>query len=523
MIFAFGEHRLDLDRRELRRGNDRVELEPQVFDLLAYLVRHRHRVVSKADLLQAVWNGRAVSDSALNTRINAARRALDDDGTAQRLIRTYTRKGFRFVGDVSEMPERLAAASFEAEAASLASQAPPTVFDRPSLAVLPFINLSDDRELDLLAAGTIEEITTALSRITWLSIFTRDPKIPREGVPVSRTPIAREPGVRYVVGGSVRKGNDRVRIVVRLTATETGGHLWADHFDGSLDDVFGLQEKAAWRVAGAIEPLLQALESARADGLAACDLTAHDAYMRAFAMVIASAQQIRTALVLLEKAISRQPDYGPALALAANCHMRLCMDGTSRNPEADTRKAAEYALNALQVAADDPGVLANVARPLAYAGEDIGTTIALMDRALELNPSFARGWYIRGFLKYWAGDTETSIEEVETAQSLSPCGRFGTALTAIGNALVFSRRFEEALPMLQLAIREDPAFPPNYRLLAVCYAHLGRLDDARAAVARLPGAAPLSIPDLARSYRAMFRNPEHRELALTGLRLATGQ
>jgi len=170
-----------------------------------------------------------------------------------------------------------------------------------------------------------------------------------------------------------------------------------------------------------------------------------------------------------------------------------------------------------------PSVLANAARPLAYAGEDIAATIALMDRALALNPNSARGWYIRAFLKYWAGDPEVAIEEVERAQRLSPRARFGTAPTVIGNALVFGARFDEAVPKIQLAIQEDPSFPPNYRLLATCHAHLGRLDEARAALARLPKAAPLIMPKVERSYRAMFRNPEQRELALWGVRRAAGE
>jgi TolB-like protein/DNA-binding winged helix-turn-helix (wHTH) protein len=523
MILAFGDYRLDLDRRELRRGPDWIELQPQVFDLLAYLVRERDRVVSKDDLLQAVWGGRVVSDSALTTRIHAVRRALGDDGAAQRLIRTFTRKGFRFVGDVRETPERPAPVACRVEADPSALCPWLTLADAPSVAVLPFANLSGERKLDFFADGLVEEITIALFRIPWLCATARNSRFASKRQNAGTKRASGERGIRYLLEGSVRKDGNRVRITARLTEAETGVHLWSDHFGGSLEDACGLQDRVASRLAGAIEPVLQALEAARALRRPLSDLTAYHAYLRAFAMLLASARQIPAALALLEKAMARDPNYGPALGLAANCSMRLCMDQITKNPAADARKAADYAWRALQATADDPGVLANVARPLAYAGEDIGTAIALMDRALALNPSFARGWYIRGFLKYWAGDLDVAIEEVETAQRLSPRGRFGTALTAIGNALVFSRRFEEAASKLRIAVQQDPSFPPNYRLLAISYAHLGRLDEARAALARLPETAPLVIPNVARSYRAMFRIPEHRELALTGIQLVTGE
>lgn len=309
---------------------------------------------------------------------------------------------------------------------------------------------------------------------------------------------------------------------MRMCIPNGGKALWFEHFDGSLVDAFGLQDRVASSVAGAVEPVLQALESARALRRPLSDLTAYHAYLRAFAMALTSARQVPAALALLEKALARDPNYGPALGLAANCSMRLSMDQISKNPAADTRKGGDYAWRALQAAPDDPGVLANAARPLAYAGENIGMTIKLMDRALTLNPSFARGWYIRGFLKYWAGDLDGGICEVENALRLSPRGRFGNARTAIANALVFGERFDEAIEKVQLAIQEDPTFPPNHRILAVCYAHLRRLDEARDAIARLPRTAPVVIANLARSYRAMSRIPEHSDLALWGVRLAAG-
>ncbi len=298
--------------------------------------------------------------------------------------------------------------------------------------------------------------------------------------------------------------------------------VWADQVDGALSDTLELQARVATSIAGQIEPIMLTLESGRALGRPATDLSAYDAYLRALAMA-SSARQVPAALALLEQTIACDSHYAPSLALAANCCMRLSMDQSSNDPAADARKGADYARRALQAAPNDPGVLANAARPLAYAGEDIDGAIALMDHALALNPNFARAWYIRGFLKYWAGDLDVGIADVETAMRLSPRCRFGTPLTAIGNALVFAERFSEAIPRLHRAIHEDPGFPPNYRLLAICYAHLGRLDEARAALTALPDTAPLVLRSLERSYRAMSRIPEHREVGLSGVRLAAGE
>jgi TolB-like protein len=520
VIFVFGNHRLDLNRRELRCGPDLIAVEPQVFDLLAYLIQERHRVVSKDDLLQAVWGGRAVSDSALAIRIHAVRRAVGDDGTAQRLIRTITRKGVRFVGEVREITERPAPVAHSAEPGISSLHSRLTLSEAPLVMLLPFANLSDDRKLNYFVDGIVEEITIALSRIRWLCVTARGGRFPSKKRRAGAKRTSTELGIRYLLEGSVRKAGNSARVTARLSEAETGVHLWSDRCDGSLADVFGLQDRVASSIAGAVEPIVQALEAARSLTRPLSDLTAYHAYLRAFAMLFASAREVPAALSLLEKAIAREPNYGPALGLAANCSMRLCMDQISKNPVADCRKAAAYAWRALQAAPDDPGVLANAARPLAYAGENIAMTIGLMDRALALNPSFARGWYIRGFLKYWAGDLDDGIGEVENGLHLSPRGRIGTALTAIGNALVFGERFEEAIPKVQLAIQEDPSFPPNYRILAISYAHLGRFDEARAALDRLPSAAPVVLANLERSYRAMSRIPEHSELALAGMRLA---
>ena len=384
--------------------------------------------------------------------------------------------------------------------------------DRPSIAVMPFANMSGDPEQEYFADGMVEELITALSRICWLFVIARNSTFTYKGQSVDVKQVARELGVRYVLEGSVRKAGGRVRITAQLIYAPTGTHLWADRFDGSLEDVFELQDKVATSVAGVIEPTLQAAETARAAHRPTNDLTAYDLYLRAYALDLTSAPE---ALRLLDQAIERDPHYGPALALAANFHAQRCIAGWSQDPKADCRKGADLARRALRAGGDDPSTIVNAAGPLAFFGDDIGAMMGLVDRALALNPSFARGWNNSGLLSLFAGQPERAIEHAETALRLSPRARVGTTVGIIGTAHLVSRRFGEALPKLLLAIQEAPTFPVPYRWLASCYAHMGRLDEARDVVKRLRALTPVVVPSA-----TQFRNPEHRELLLSGLRLA---
>src|SRR5438094_277257 len=252
--------------------------------------------------------------------------------------------------------------------------------DKPSIAVLPFENMSGDPEQEYFADGMVEEIITALSRIRWLFVIARNSSFTYKGQAVDVKQVGRELGVRYVLEGSVRKAGNRVRITGQLIDATTGAHLWADRFDGSLEDVFDFQDKVASSVAGVIEPALQAAETARSAGRPIADLTAYDLYLRAYAMTLSSAREIPEALRLLEQAIEREPRYGPALAWAAFCCIRLVTDGRSEDPAVDRLKGADFARRALQVAGDDPVILANVALALAGFGENIDAMMALVDR-----------------------------------------------------------------------------------------------------------------------------------------------
>jgi len=396
----------------------------------------------------------------------------------------------------------------------------PPLPDKPSIAVLPFANMSGDPEQEYFADGMVEEIITALSRIRWLFVIARNSTFTYKGQAVDVKQVGRELGVRYVLEGSVRKAGGHVRITGQLIDAATGVHLWADRFDGSLEDVFDLQEKVAVSVAGVIEPALQAAETARSASRPTIDLTAYDLYLRAYAMYSASHQrQMRQALTLLEEAIARDPQYGPALGFAAFCCMQLTSDAAAPDRDATREKGIDFGRRAVELADDAPGVLADAAMALASFGEDIDAMIALVDRALAFNPSYARGWHISGFLRLWAGQTDLAIEHAGLALRLSPRAQARLTSLLIGYALFFSRRFEEAVPRLRVAIEDSPVFPTPYRFLAACYAQMGLLAEARTTIARLREITP----EVMVNYPLPFRDPEHRELLLSGLRLAAGE
>jgi adenylate cyclase len=391
--------------------------------------------------------------------------------------------------------------------------------DKPSIAVLPFQNMSGDAEQDYFADGMVEEIITALSRIRWLFVIARNSSFTYKGQSVDVKQVGRDLGMRYILEGSVRKAGGRIRITAQLIDALTGAHLWADRFDGSLEDVFDLQDRVASSVAGVIEPALQMAEMSRSATRPATDLSAYDLYLRALAAFYPiTKQRIFEALELLEQAITIDRHYRPALSWAAICHLQLVRAGWAEEPETSRRKASGLARQALEAGENDSGILANAAFVLAFFGEDIGSMIGLVDRALALNPSFARGWYLSGSLRLWAGQSDQAIEHVETSLRLSPRERMGVPLVVIGQAHFFKRQFDEATSKLLLSIQDHPGSPPAYRTLAACYAHMGRPDEARAIVARLRAITPQVVPsDLP------FRNPENRELFLSGLRLATGE
>jgi TolB-like protein len=385
--------------------------------------------------------------------------------------------------------------------------------------VLPFQNMSGDPEQEYFADGMVEEITTTLARIRWLFVIARNSSFTYKGQAVDIKQVGRELGVRYVLEGSVRKAGGRVRITAQLIDAQNDAHLWADRFDGSLEDVFDLQDQVAISVAGVIEPTLQAAEMARSVERPTADLTAYDLYLRAYAIAFSweKSATIRS-LELLEQAIERDPDYGSALAQAAARHFELHLNGWTKDPETSRRNGVELSRRALQVAGDDPNVLCNVAYILAYFGEEIDVAIALVDHGLKLNPSSARGWQWSGWLRAWTGQPDLAIKHFETSLRLNPREQRANPLMGIGVAHFFAGRLEEARAALLRSLQEKPNWVPTHRFLASCYAHMGRLDEAREVIRKLRALTNVLVPSAEN-----WRDPDHREFYLSGLRLAAGE
>jgi TolB-like protein len=319
---SFGRFRLNLTRRELRHDNTPVRLGRRALDILCVLASAGDAVVTKDELMARVWAGVVVEENNLQVHISALRKVLEEDGNQESSIVTVPGRGYRLLR--SQEPP---GAGGPAAGPSL------LVPDKPSLAVLPFLNMSGDPEQEYFADGMVEEIITSLSRIRWLFVIARNSSFTYKGQAVDVKQVGRELGVRYVLEGSVRKAGGRVRITAQLIDATTGTHLWAERFDGSLQEVFELQDNVAFSVAGVIEPTLQAAETARSANRPTTDLTAYDLYLRGYATAMTSAARFPEGFRLIEQAIERDPGYAPALAWAAVCSMRSCQDGGSDDPK----------------------------------------------------------------------------------------------------------------------------------------------------------------------------------------------
>ena len=356
MRYRFGDYSLDTDRRELRSGTALVAVEPQVFDILSYLIRNRERVVSRDDLIASIWAGRIVSESALTTRINAARSAIGDNGQDQRLIKTFPRKGIRFVGIVHEQQSETGDGTTETSGA----QSVPvlTLPDRPSIAVLPFSNMSGDPEQEYFADGMTEEVITALSRCTWLFVIARNSSFTYKGKTVDVRQVGRELGVRYVLEGSVRRVGGRVRFVGQLIDASSGVHIWADRFEGEMSDVFDLQDRFTESAVAAIEPKLQIAEIDRLKKKPAANVDAYDLLLRAQQLEYECTEEsLAAALGCLKEALAIDPSYAPAMALTAHCYAGGSIQGWSHDVEVDAEEGLRLALRALELGKDDGNVL----------------------------------------------------------------------------------------------------------------------------------------------------------------------
>jgi TolB-like protein/tetratricopeptide (TPR) repeat protein len=516
--YFFEDFALDTDRRELRRKDRLVPIEPKVFDLLAHVIANGERVVSKDDLITSVWHGRIVSESALASCINAARSAIGDSGDAQRLIKTLPRKGIRFVGVA-----RLAVKDGDtAPAARGLPKADLSLPDKPSIAVLPFANMSSDPEQEYFADGIVEEIVTALSRVRWLFVIARSSSSTYKGRAVDVKQVGRELGVRYVLEGSVRKSRDRVRITAQLIDATTGAHLWADRFDGALEDIFDLQDRTTEAVVGAIEPKLEQSEIERAKRKPTDSLDAYDFYLRGIANYYpATREESEEMLRLLKRAADLDPKFAAAHGLAAWCFARRKGFGWIDDRKREIAETAHLARRAADLGNDDALPLAWAAFALALVCGELDEATGLIDRALGLNANLAIGWGSSGWLRVWRGEPDVAIEHLARAMRLSPLGPMtGEAQSATAHAHFFAGRYEEASRWAGKTVLENPRVPGGVRILAASNALAGRVSEARVAVRRLLQIDPSRRLSNLTDVLGPYRRPEDLAKYAEGLRKA---
>jgi TolB-like protein/cytochrome c-type biogenesis protein CcmH/NrfG len=491
MTLSFGDYEIDIERRELRRSNTAVAVEPQVFDLLVYLVQNRDRVVSKDDLIATIWGGRVVSDSTLSSRINAARKAIGDSGAGQTLIRTVARKGLRFVGTVrSSSTEPARAAGARHEVVSEPSRPALPLPDRPAIAVLPFTNMSDDPGQDYFSDGISEDIITSLSKLRWFFVIARNSSFIYKGKAVHMKQVAEELGVGYVVEGSVRKGGDRVRITAQLNDVATGSHLWAERYDRNLADVFAVQDEITEAIVAAIEPQLYAAENFHSQRKPPDSLDAWDLVMRALSHYWRVTRHDNVAAqALLEKAIAIDPNYGQALGVLAASHTFSAHMGWAEMATA-TPVAERAALAAILADSEDPW--AHQALGCAHLfTRRFDDSLAEFELALRLNPNFslAQGYY--GLALSYCGRWEEGDAAARRALRLSPRDPFSAIYCGIAAYAQFlGGNYDEAMRHARDGIRRRGDFVGAYRVLTAAAAMAGQDDVARATLQELRRVQP---------------------------------
>ncbi|MEJ0018848.1 MAG: winged helix-turn-helix domain-containing protein [Acetobacteraceae bacterium] len=516
MHLTFHGHELDLRRKELRRGGVAVHVEPQVFDLLVHLVSHRDRIVSKDELLDTIWNGRIVSEAALSSRINAARRAIGDDGDRQALIKTIHRRGFRFIGDVD------VAAGEPAEAMApqvhTAADAPSR---KPSVAVLPFANLSQEPDTDYFAYGLTEDVIRLLARNRWLDVLSRHSAVAFQGRETDPRTIGAALGVRYLVQGSVVKLGQRAVITADLVSAESGHHLWWESYDTALEEILDVQKTMAQRIAAVIEPELARLEREAAVRRPPVNLGAWDCYQRGLWHLWGfTTPGLAEAATMFRRAIELDPGFARAHgALAYVTLQRLVFEAQDERPALldDALRLGRAA-----VALDDQDCmnLCVVGRVLCFQHE-FDEAIAFLEQAIRINPSFAQAQFALGFTLIVSGRARDAIPHLDRATELSPrdphLASFH-AIRAVGYLSLGDLAAAESFA--RIAMRIPTANHTPAAVLVALLGLTGRLPEAQAAARALLERKPGFTVEAARSEFFFCGDQCLVDRYLEGLRLA---
>ncbi len=465
--YCLGCFRLDAAAEMLFRGSEPVPLGRRAVALLRTLIERPGEPLSKDALIEAAWPGLAVEEGNLTVQIAALRRVLGEEQGGAGWIETLPRRGYRFVGPVSK--------DEETEAPGPSSPAP----HKPSIAVLPFANMSGDPTQEYFADGMVDEIITGLSRIKWLAVISRNSSFVYKGKAAPAKEVAEKFAVRYVLEGGVRKAGHRIRITAQLIDAESGSHLWAEQYDRVLDDVFALQDEITACVVGAIEPSLRKVELDRIRRQRPNTFTAYDLLLRSQPFVFAGMPQEATqAMPMLEEALRLEPDYSAAHAYMSWClHARFGRGGLR---EEDRLAAIHHARAAVRLGSDDATSLAIAALVIAYDGHDVATALKVFDRALELSNCniFVLCW--SAAILAWIGRSEAAIERAQLALRL---GRFDPlnwrAHHALSVAYFHSGRYTEAAEAAQAVVDANPVYSLPRAILAGALFRTGQHEESK--------------------------------------------
>jgi TolB-like protein/DNA-binding winged helix-turn-helix (wHTH) protein/Flp pilus assembly protein TadD len=495
--YQFTEFEIDLSQQELRRLGEAVHIEPQVFDLIVHLVRNHDRIVSKDELIETIWNGRIISEAALSSRINGARRALGDNGNDQALIRTLHKRGFRFVGSVQAVTDadaqaaRLApddgaaredvpvSVSVSAEVRRLDDIVSEAVkaeaVTRPSIAVLPFGNMSDDPENDYFSYGLTEDIIRLLARNRWLSVISRHSTVAFQGRTVDAREIGEQLGVRYVMVGSVRKSRDTVRITAELVRAADRKQLWSDKYDLQLEYIFDIQEEMARQIAATIEPELSKVEQQLATRKAPESLDAWDCYQRGlWNLWRFTTPGFDLAESYFQRAIAADPNFARGHGALSYVNLQRAFIDEPKDRAARLETALRQGRHAVALDELDCFCHCALGRALCLTHQN-DEALAALDVSLELNPSFAQAYFAQGFNLLWYGREIEAETLLDRAIMLSPRDSHISAFHHVRSWAHFSLgEYDIAVEFARRATRQPNA---TYQAFATLAASLGLLGD----------------------------------------------
>lgn len=518
MSLTFAGHEVDLRRQELRRAGNRVHVEPQVFDLLVHLLRNRDRVVSKDELLDTIWNGRIVSEAALSSRINAARKAVGDDGERQSLIKTIHKRGFRFVGEVTELPEEDAP---DAPAAPAAEAPPAEASPHPSVVVLPFANLSAEPDTDYFSYGLTEDVIRLLARHRWLEVLSRHTAAAFRDRDVDPREIGSTFGVRYLVHGSVAKRGERVRLAAELVSCESGRQLWSEAYDLALAEVLDVQRAMAEQIAAAIEPEMARLEREAAVRRPPVNLGAWDCYQRGlFHLWGFTEPGMKEAEAMFRRAIELDPGFARAHGGLAYVLLQETVVSDREAREDRLEEALRASRAAVSLDSQDCMNLCVLGRVHAFR-HDFEEAIALLRESVALNPSFAQAHYALGCTMIWSGHPHEGLEHIGRAAALSPRDpHLSSFHAARALAHIDLGELPEAVEYARRATRVPNAKLWPHMMLVAALGLMGRDEEARRALAALLEKAPGFTVEAARADFFFCADQGLIERCLDGLRRA---